>query len=220
MFRVLTVSREYGSGGPSIARTIAERLGWELLDKALVLEIARVLRVDPELAQDYDERVDSWLHRVGRAGLWHGAFEGVVAAPPEKFLDAESAVQVARRAIMAAYQRGKCVIVGRGAQCVLQNRADALHVFIYAPWAERVTRIRRRAPEARDIAGLIQGTDRRRAEYIRVYFGCNWSDPHLYHLQISSELGEEQAASVILGILARGAAAQADHPQAFNLHGD
>src|SRR5512137_1145680 len=64
MFRVVTVSAEYGSGAGSIARTIAQKLGWNLLDKALVGQIARAARVDPALAQRYDENVDSWLHRV------------------------------------------------------------------------------------------------------------------------------------------------------------
>src|ERR1035437_5049302 len=59
MFRVLTVAREYGSGGGLIARRVAEKLGWNLLDKALVEAIARSAQVDPDLARRYDERVDS-----------------------------------------------------------------------------------------------------------------------------------------------------------------
>ena len=74
MSRVLTVAREYGSGGGHIACTVAERLGWNLLDKALVEAIARSAQVDPDLARQYDERVDSWLHRISRRSLWHGAF--------------------------------------------------------------------------------------------------------------------------------------------------
>ena len=54
---------------------------------------------------------------------------------------------LAQNMIHEAYQRGNCVIVGRGAQCVLRDRKDAFHVFIYAPWAERVARIRQRLPD-------------------------------------------------------------------------
>jgi len=204
MFRVLTVAREYGSGGASIARRIAEWLGWELVDKALILEIARATRVDPELVRQYDERVDSWLHRVSRQGLWHGAFESVATVDSEDFFDAETVAGLARQLIEAAYERGNCVIVGRGAQCVLQNRADALHVFIYAPWRERAARVRLRAPEGADIEELMRSTDRQRAEFMRLHFGCNWSDPHLYHMLISSELGEEPVASIIVEAIMRG----------------
>jgi cytidylate kinase len=204
MFRVVTVAREYGSGGASIARKVSEWLGWELLDKALILEIARATRVAPEVARQYDERVDSWLHRISRRGLWHGAFEGVAAVAEEDFFDAETMAEMARHAIEAAYQRGHCVIVGRGAQCVLQDREDALHVFVYAPWHDRVVRVEQRLPAATGVEELIRSTDRERAEYIRVNFGCDWSDPHLYHMLISSQVGEDKIASMIVDVMVRG----------------
>lgn len=197
MFRVLTVAREYGSGGAAIARKAAESLGWELLDKALILEIAHAVRVESDLVGRYDERVDPWLHRVSRKGLWHGGFEGVAAVAENSVLDAETVAQRAREVIEAASQRGKCVIVGRGAQCILQNRADAFHVFVYAPWAQRMARIRQRVKAEAHLEELIRATDRERSDYIRLHFGCDWSDPHLYHLLLSSELGEDLAAKLI-----------------------
>jgi cytidylate kinase len=170
----------------------------------LVEAIARSAQVDPELAQRYDERVDSWLHRINRRGLWHGTFEGVAAATDAQFFDAETMAALGRNLITEAHVRGNCVIVGRGAQCVLQDREDVFHVFIYAPWSERIGRVRARAPVARDIEGLIRSTDQQRADYIRMYFGCNWNDPHLYHLLISSELGEESVARTIIDAMERG----------------
>jgi cytidylate kinase len=197
MFRVLTVAREYGSGGGLIARKIAERLGWDLLDKALVERIARIAQVDPELAQQYDEHVDSWLHRASRRGLWHGAFEGVATVTGLEVFDAEAMAALGRGLITEAHSRGNCVIVGRGAQCVLQNQKDVLHVFIYAPRPQRTARIRKRLPAVADIQHLIRATDQCRADYIRLYFGCNWNDPHLYHMLISSGLGEDNVARLI-----------------------
>lgn len=204
MFRVLTVAREYGSGGASIARKLSDWLGWELLDRALIEGIARAARVAPDVARQYDERVDSWLHRLSRGGLWHGAFDGVAAVADEDFFDAATMARLAGRLIEAAYARGNCVIVGRGAQCVLQDRPDALHVFIYAPWQQRVARVRQRLPEETDPEELIRATDRDRAEYTRIHFGCEWSDPHLYHLLISSELGDDETASLVMEAVLRG----------------
>ena len=204
MFRVLTVAREYGSGGGLIARNIAERLGWDLLDKALVERIARIAQVDPELAQQYDEHVDSWLHRASRRGLWRGAFEGVAAMTGLEVFDAEAMAALGRDLITEAHSRGNCVIVGRGGQCVLQDQKDVLHVFIYAPWRERTARIRERLKAGADLDHLIRETDQRRADYIRMYFGCNWNAPHLYQMLISSELGEETVAGMIIGALKRG----------------
>jgi cytidylate kinase len=204
MFRVLTVAREYGSGGGLIARKIAERIGWDLLDKALVERIARIAQVDPELAQQYDEHVDSWVHRASRRGLWHGAFEGVAAVPDTEVFDAETMAMLGRDLITEAYSRGNCVIVGRGGQCVLQDQKDVLHVFIYAPWPERTARLRKRLKAGANIEHSIRETDRQRADYIRMYFGCNWNDPHLYHMLISSEFGEDIVARMIIDAIERG----------------
>jgi cytidylate kinase len=204
MFRVLTVAREYCSGGGSIARKVAERLGWNLLDVALVEAIARSARVDPDLARRYDERVDSWLHRVSRRGLWRGAFEGVATAADTEVFDAETMAALGKSLILEAHAQGNCVTVGRGAQCVLQNRRDVLHVFVYAPWSERMARARRRAPSEASVEKLIRSTDQQRADFVRLYFGCDWKNIHLYHMLINSEFGEETVAGMIVDVIERG----------------
>ena len=204
MFRVLTIAREYGSGGAVFGRRISEQLGWKLLDKTFIENIARAAKVDSQLAQRFDERTDSWLERLGRQGLWRAAFEGVTVVSQADFFDADTMAALAQNMIEEAYQQGNCVIVGRGAQCVLRDRKDAFHVFIHAPWAERVARVRQRLPGKKEIEELIRSTDRQRADYIRTYFGCNWMDPHLYHLMICSELGEALVESTIIAALARG----------------
>jgi cytidylate kinase len=197
MFRVVTVGREFGSGGAAIARRVADRLGWRLLDDALVRDIAARARVHPELARTYDEAVDSWLHRISRASLWQGAFEAVASSGESDFLDAETMARLAATLIEQAHEQGECVIVGRGGQCVLQSRQDVFHVYVYAPWGEKVARVRARDPKLQDPEGHIRSVDRMRAEYVRRNYGCTWADPHLYHLLISSLLGEEAVASLI-----------------------
>jgi hypothetical protein len=206
MFRTLTIAREYGSGGAVVGRCISEKLGWKLLDKAFIENIARGAKVDPQLARRFDERTDSWLERLAHqgAGVWRGAFEGVVIVGRPDFFDAETMAALAQNLIEEAYRQGNCVIVGRGAQCVLQGRKDVFHVFIYASWAERVARIRQRLPDQKEVEELIRSTDRQRADYIRTYFRCNWMDPHLYHLMISSQLGEDLVESTIIEALASG----------------
>ncbi len=202
MFRVVTVGREFGSGGAAIARQVAQRLSWKLLDGALVRDVAARAKIDPDLARKYDEAVDPWLHRVSRAALWQGAFEGVASVGEGDFLDAETMARLAATLIEQAHAEGNCVIVGRGGQCVLQNRPDAFHVYIYAPWSERVARVRARAPGLADPEEHIRSVDRTRSEYVRRNYGCSWADPHLYHLLISSQLGEGPAASLIAAAVA------------------
>jgi cytidylate kinase len=198
MFRVLTVAREYGSGGGLIARSVAEKLGWNLLDKALVEAIAGSAQVDPNLARRYDERCDSWMHRVSRKGLWHGAFEGVAAPADAKVFDAETMALLGKSLILEAHSRGNCVIVGRGSQCVLQHKPDVYHAFVYAPIRDRIERLRKRLEKGADIEQRIRTVDGERAKYLQEYYGKSWCNIHLYDLMISSCEDEDATAKVIL----------------------
>ncbi len=200
MYRVLTISREYGSGGATIGRGISERLGWKVLDNAFIDNIARAAQVDPKLARRLDECTDSWLARL-RHGLRRGAFEAVAPVRDGDFFDAETMAVLARNMIEEAYQHGNYVIIGRGGQCVLHNRKDVLHVFVFAPWDERVACIRQRLPGKSNLEELIRSNDRMRADYIRTYYGCNRTDPHLYQLIINSAIGKDLVICTILKIL-------------------
>ena len=198
MYRTLTVAREYESGGDLIAALVAKRLGWELLDSALIEEIANLAHVDPQLAREFDERVDSWLHRISRRALWHGGFDAVAVLPETAVFDAETMTLLARAAIEHAWEIGHCVIVGRGSQCILQNHRDVFHVFLFAPFGDRVASARQHTRSAADAPGWVRAIDAERARYVQMNFGQNWRDPHLYDLMISSKLGDELVASTIL----------------------
>ncbi len=201
MFRVLTLAREFGSGGAAIARIVAERLSWRLLDRSLITEIGKKAEIAPEVLQQFDECVDPWLHRLVRSSLMHGGFEGASFVRPTELLNAETMARLTHALIREAHEIGNCVIVGRGGQCVLQQQPDVFHAFVYAPWSQKVSRIRSRAPDIADPEELIRATDARRSEYVRVNFQCRWQDPHLYHLLVSSSLGEQAAASLIVSAL-------------------
>jgi cytidylate kinase len=200
-YRALTIAREFGSGGAGIAASLAEILGWKLLDSRLIEEIAGLAHVDFGLAADYDERVDSWLHRLSRHVFRHGAFEGVAVMPETAVFDAETMAQLTRVAVEQAYAFGDCVIVGRGSQCILQQYSDVFHVFVYAPLADRMARARRRTATDAEAADLILNKDAERAECVRMNFGRDWRDPHLYDLMLSSKRGEDAVASTILSAM-------------------
>ena len=203
MYRVLTVAREFGSGGAHIAAAVADRLGWKLLDSALIEEIAKATQVDPDLARGYDERVDSWLHRLGRDALWRGAFEGVAPVTETDFFDAGTMARLTRSLVLQAAQDGNCVIVGRGSQCLLQDRPGVFHVFLYAPYADRLARAAKRCGAQGDAAALLREMDAQRAGYVRLHFGQDWADRHLYDLLVSSKAGEEVVVSTILAAMGK-----------------
>jgi cytidylate kinase len=95
------------------------------------------------------------------------------------------------------------VIVGRGSQCLLQQREDAFHVFIYAPRGERLARsFSRDARLSRaEVEKKLVAEDATRAAYVCDHYGEDWENRHLYHLMISSCLGEQEAVSIILSAL-------------------
>ena len=199
-WRVVTVGREYGSGGAAVAGALAQRIGFRLLDRALIERIAEAARIDPGLAERLDEHVDGWAARVARA-LRFGPFEVVSPVDDEAILDAQRLQALTAAVIEEAARAGDCVIVGRGAQCLLRSRPGVFHVFVYAPHEERLRRLRRRLGPKADLEALIEQKDRERAAYVRQYFGCDWLDTRLYHLMVNAVLGEEAAVAAILAAL-------------------
>lgn len=198
MYRVLTVSREYGSGGVFIARQAAEELGWRLLDSALIEAIVEKANVDPAVAKRYDEKVDPWLHRVSRKALWHGAFDSVAELGETDVFDARTMAMLTRRVIEEAAEMGGCVIVGRGGQCLLADREDAFHVFIHAPRKFRLKLLHERLGDRPDLEQAMEITDHERADYIRLNYNRDMYDRHLYDLMLNTRRGLETAARVVL----------------------
>jgi cytidylate kinase len=196
-YRVLTVSREFGSGGGRIAQSIAKQLGWKLLDGGLIDEIACAAHVDAGIVSRFDEHVDGWLSRMNRQAMRGAALAAGVALEQEKCFDEDVMTDLTRQVIDRAYVAGNCVIVGRGAQCILQPRDDVFHVFVYAPMRVLLQRLRTRREPGAHIEQRIRDVDEGRAHYLKLRFGKEWHNPHLYDLMISSVDDEERTARVI-----------------------
>ena len=197
MIRVITIEREYGSGGADIAKKVAERLGWKLWDQLLTNEIARLMDCDCRAVEEREEKRDPLYYRLFKAFL-HGSHEGSQNVPRLKMVDADCIREVAERVVKGAAQQGECVIVGRGSAYYLQDRHDAFHVFIYAPFAHKVRRLQAGGKSENEALQLAETVDRDRAEFIKQYFGVEWPDRHRFHLMINSTLGDEVAVETIL----------------------
>ena len=199
-YRVLTVSREYGSGGATIANLIANELGWRLVDKDLITEISSREKVPPTEVAAFDEKVDPWFHRITRL-VWGLGADGISAVAPVEMFDAEKAASLAKRVIEEAYKMGKCVIVGRGAQCILRNKPDVFHSFIYGRKENKVKRLQARVKPGTDIEALMRSMDAQRVEYIRLHFKQNWLNPYLYDIMIDSKDQSEKVAQLIISAM-------------------
>jgi len=197
-YRVITVNREFGSGGGRIAQTIAEWLGWKLLDRDIIDAIAYAAHVDPNVVRPFDEHVDSWLRRINQQAMRSAALAAGLALGESAVFGVEEMMKISRKIIEEAYKEGNCVIVGRASQCILQHKPDVYHVFVYAPYLDRLERLRGRLDKGVHAEQRIRIVDEERAKYLQQYFGKSWTNPHLYDLMISSRVDEEWTARAIL----------------------
>ena len=197
MIRVITVEREYGSGGGEIAKKVADRLGWKLWDHLLTNEIARLMECDCRVVEERAEKRDPLTYRLFRAFM-RGSHEGSLNAPRMKMADADCIREVTERVVKQVAERGNCVIVGRGSAYYLQKRADAFHVFVYAPVEEKVRRLQAQGKTSQEAAQLIESVDRDRGAFIKQYFGVDWPDRQRFDLMINSTIGEEGVVETIL----------------------
>jgi cytidylate kinase len=197
MIRVITIEREYGSGGGEMARRVAGHLGWKLWDHLLTSEIARLMECDCRVVEEHEEKRDPLSYRLFKAFM-RGSHEGSLNAPRLKMADTDCIREVTERVVKGAAKNGECVIVGRGSAYYLQDRSDAFHVFVYAPFSAKVRRLQASGKGESEAVHLAETVDRDRAAFIKQYFGVEWPDRHRFHLMINSMIGEETAVETIL----------------------
>ncbi len=214
--RAVTISREYGSGGGEIASRLAKRLGWLLVDHALVERVARELGTSIQEAEAYDEHTEGLVSRV--LNNMQYLYPAVIAsAPPEAFLSDEAYHDTVNSLVRAAAARGHVVIVGRASQVLLAQRRDVLHVRIVAEFEQRVAYVMQR--EKRDQAAAqsrIHMKDHDRGKYLEREYHRKVEDAHLYDLVLNTSfLDLESAVDVICHTLqqkARRLATRTDEP--------
>lgn len=195
--KILTIEREYGSGAAEIAQQLAERLQWKLWDQHLTDEIARRMECDSKHIEDRQERRDPLTYRLLKSFL-RGSFEGSMVAPQLKVADAEGIRRVAEQLVRKAAEEGNGVIVGRGAAYYLHDRTDAFHVFIYAPFQDKVKRLESAGKTREDAMHLVETVDQERTDFIKQHFGIEWPSRQFFHMMVNSMMGEEAAVETIL----------------------
>lgn len=190
-YSVITISRQYGSGGREVGLRLARRLGIPFYDRALCTEAARRSGFDSgflERAEQLEGRKLSYLFQANSVPF-------CLSLADQAFL----ALAVTIRELAA---QGPCVLVGRGANRILENREDALNVYIHAGKQLRLERIVSRygvPPERAEHS--LREMDRRRTAYLRDYTDQVMGQAENYHLSLDSGLlGVEQAVRVIEGV--------------------
>jgi cytidylate kinase len=195
LYRIITVEREYGCGAGEIAESLSRQLGWKVWDHALTEEIAKLANVDCSTVERCDERVDSTFYRLARV-FWRGSYER--SSPLGDTFDADCMFEMVQQVLQRAAQEGNCVIVGRGAPYFLRERCDAFHVFLYAPRAEKIRRLRASGKSLEEAEEQVDTVDRDRMTFVKHYYGADWPTRSLYHMMINTAVGNENVISTIL----------------------
>jgi cytidylate kinase len=197
MIKVLTIEREYGSGAAEIAQKLADRLGWKLWDQLLTNEIARRLECASRHVEVHEEKKDPLYYRLFKAFL-RGSYEGSLNAPGMKLADAEGIRKITEQIVRAAGSEGNCVIVGRGSAYYLRDLPDAFHIFVYAPFEEKVRRLQQKGKSEEEAIQLASTVDQDRAAFIKQYFGIDWPARHFFQLMINSTMGDAAVVQTVL----------------------
>ena len=200
MIKIVTVEREYGCGGGEIAQRLAEVLGWKLWDHLLTEEIARLANCSKAVVEQREERTDPLYYRLFKSFL-RGSYEGSINAHKLNLVDSENIRKMTERVVQHAASRGDSVIVGRGSQLYLKDRADTFRVFLYAPRENKVRRLLSRGKSEKDAQELVDTVDRERAGFIEKYFHVAWPDRAVYHVMINTAVGDETVVRTIVNFM-------------------
>jgi cytidylate kinase len=206
---VVTISRQFGCGGLEVAAKVCELLGYSFFDKGLMAEVATDVDLSASDLVDFSEdnyNVKSFWERLFGRGP-KTAYEhetGREDIPAEEMLtteklDESQCILFIRSTIRAAYQKGGVVILGRGAQAVLRDMPDVLHVRLTAAEGARVRRVESREKLTFSQAyQLMVERDQATDQYLDEFFGVKGDDPMLYHLILNTgKLSTNAAAQII-----------------------
>jgi len=200
MIKIITIEREYGSGGGEIAQLLAKQLGWKLWDQLLTEEIARLADCPKAVVEGREEKTDPLYYRLFKSFL-RGSYEGSLNAHKLKLVDSECILKFTEQVVQHAAKTGNSVIVGRGSQQFLKNRQDTLRVFLYAPREDKVRRLLARGKSENEAEQLVDTVDRERVDFIQKYFHVEWPDRAIYHTMINTAIGDEAAVHTILNVM-------------------
>lgn len=198
---IITVSRMFGSGGSDVAARVARQLGWSLLDNAMVDAVAERLGVSAAEVSSLEERVPSLAERIANM-MRMSTPEFVIPVSDGSLTETAEmrVVDVTNRVIEEAVQEGNAVLVGRGAQCMLADRPDALHVFCYAAMPALVSyAIAHRGVKPATAQHEVEKRNKQREQYVKRNWGRDWRAFENYHVCVDTgRLGIEAAADIVL----------------------
>ena len=195
--KIITISREFGSGGRTIGHQVAEALGIPFYDKELVEQVALESGFAPKYVEEHGE------HSPGKSILSYAFTSHGVPGTMNGLSTADFLWSIQCSVILQLAEQGPCVIVGRNADYILKDRPDVLHAFIYADKdfrAERIVRLYGESEESPQTR--LNEKDRRRKANYQHYTGRNWGEAQNYDISLNtSVLGIEKCTEILVSLM-------------------
>lgn len=191
---VITISRETGSGGHTIGKMLAERLGYNFYDKELISLVAKETHLDEGTIAENGENMSDKTYIDMASGFI--PFSRKDKIPVDKIQETQN------KLIQSIAEKGNCVIVGRGADYILSGKKDAFHVFIHANMEHRVARVQRHegiSGEENRIRRELEVKDHSRGMLYQFFTGREWGRVANYNLSVDTGIfTKTQATEIIL----------------------
>ena len=183
---VITVSREYGSGGRRIGRLVAEKLGVNFYDGELLSLVAKESGYTEEFVRQNDQKKTQSL-------LYHLYIGSQILPASDMIFIAQS------RVIKDLYAKESCVIVGRCADYILRGKENVINIFVHAPLESRVARVRDGYGEKADnYKAYVMKKDKSRVAYYNYFADDAWGKAQTYDISINSDIGIEKSVDIIV----------------------
>ncbi len=214
---VITISKEFASGGLDIARNLAEKINHDYLDKEIVKQVADQAKVSHQEVRDFEEEghinlrahlsriIDLDIFKESRAvetteieTTYDERDKIPYSFDTQGWIDSDIYRDMICKIISELGQRPNVVIVGRGGQCILQEQSDVINIRIVANMPDRIARLKKEDPDLSDEKARkqIEAMDKKSQEYIKFYFKQDWNDPKLYDIVINtSRISDEKVVS-------------------------
>lgn len=192
---IITISREFGSGGREIGERVARQLGIDFYDKKIIDMAAEESGFSPDYVEQIEQKMtNSLMYNIAAAGAYPLSVMPVESSNSDKLFIVES------RIINELADKGSCVIIGRCADYVLRERSDCLHVFIHANKEFKISRaIKEYNIDAGAAAGEVAKIDKKRKNYYQRYTDRKWGEAANFHATLdSSAIGINACVKCIL----------------------
>ena len=194
---VITIARQYGSGGRTVGKMLAEKLGVSFYDKQIIQMASDESGIDVKLFGQVEEGKKVKSSLFNKTGL----YKGELIPPSDKdFISDENLFNYQAKVVADLAEKESCVIVGRCVNYVFKDRPNTLRVFVHAPWEFRLEQSRAKVSGTdEEIEKFLLKDDKRKQDYYRRFAGGDWSDATNYDLCLNAgKLGFEKCVEAIM----------------------